>query len=222
MKRILKEFVWVGAIGVVISLVLNAVSPKGISLSEDHFPISKVTPQTKPATQSAPASSTATTTRPDTRPVSAADALIEQVRKSLEAKGLNTITHAEVRSLYEDPAYASGSYVFLDARNRELYLSGHIPGAYNLDAYRVKEMIEPIRPALAEAIKVVVYCNGGSCDDSEYAAIHLQSENLDPSRVFVDPAGMDYWKDQDLPVERGERNSGDIVKGKTLVGGGHG
>lgn len=223
MKRVLKEFIWLGAIGTVIGLGLNAVSPKGISIGVDHFPKSPWLAQTSPATHSTSASSS---TDPDPhaggQAISAADALVEQVRRNLQAKGLNTITHQEVKSLYEDPAYASGSYVIIDARNRELYLSGHIPGAYHLDAYRVKEMIEPIRSVLSDAIKIVIYCNGGSCEDSEFAAIHLQSENIDPSRVFVDPSGMDYWKDQDLPVEKGERGSQDIVRGRTLVGGSHG
>ncbi|MBP7933967.1 MAG: rhodanese-like domain-containing protein [Phycisphaerae bacterium] len=215
MKRILREFVWIGLSGVVISLGLNTVSPRGLRLSEDYFPRSS-----PPPTQPAPPATSTTLSSQDatTLPEPAEDEGFKYVRE----QGLQPISHAEVKALYEDPAYPSGAYVFIDARTRDLYLTGHIPGAYHMERERAKESVESIRPALDQAIKIIVYCSGGNCEDSTFAAIQMQRENVNAMLIYVYPGGMDQWKDRDLPVEKGERGSGDLVKGRTLLGEPHG
>lgn len=213
MKRILKEFVWIGVIGVVISLGLNAVSPRGLRLSEDYFPKLPPPPPPPPHTGTAPASQYAATA---TAPVD------DPGTKYVRDQGLQPIPFAEVKALYEDPAYPSGAYLFVDARTRDLYVAGHVPGAYHMDRDRAKESIESFRQVIDQAIKIIVYCEGGHCEDSSFAAIQMQRENVNPMLIFVYPGGMDEWKDRDLPVEKGERGSGDIVKGRTLLGEPHG
>jgi len=55
---------------------------------------------------------------------------------------------------------------------------------------------------------VVVYCNGGSCEDSRYAAAQLVEAGIDRSRIRVFTAGFQEWSARQWPVERGPRGSG--------------
>lgn len=204
-KKILVELIVITVVGTVISLAANAMNRKGIRLGNDYFPRGRNPIQAvQPVTQ--PAGTVAAVTNQ-------ADDGFDAAAQLIRSDGLQPITHAEVVAMSKDPLYETGGYVFLDDRKDDEYRQGHIPGAYQFYHYEWERFIEEILPICQQAIGIVTYCNGEDCDDSKFAAHTLIERGVDPSRVFVYPGGYTQWRKSNLPVESGERNSGNIVPG---------
>ncbi|MHC4798666.1 MAG: rhodanese-like domain-containing protein, partial [Planctomycetota bacterium] len=112
--------------------------------------------------------------------------------------------------------YAEGFYVFIDARKKDLYEDGHIPGAYHFDPWRLDQYpegyVEEIIKKCMAAGKVVCYCEGDDCEDSERAAGELSEHDIDYSSLYVYIAGYHEWI-KNMQFEKGERNSGEIMGG---------
>jgi rhodanese-related sulfurtransferase len=100
--------------------------------------------------------------------------------------------------------------VFIDARDESHYREGHIPGACEFDPYRPDKYFAAILPICRAAEQIVVYCNGGDCDDSETAAILLRNVGIANQKLFIYGGGITEWTDNNLPVETGARNSGNL------------
>ena len=95
--------------------------------------------------------------------------------------------------------------VFVDARNKDDYVEGHIPGAVHLYHYDSLEMIDSVRPDLEQAFFIIVYCNGGDCDDSISLALDLTTSYGFPNdSVYVFKGGMEEWQEAGYPVTTGE------------------
>ncbi len=184
---VLLEAVAIAAIGALVALAANAVSPRGLHLSRDYFPGG-----TRPAAVSVSSN--------------APNAVIAR----LQQRGLQAISKDEVAALFRDPAYQQGQTVFVDARNDTAYQSGHIPGAWQFDHYRAEQFLPTVLPVCLNAQKVVVYCNGGECEDSEFAAITLRDAGVPLEKIHIYAAGIVDWKTQNLPLEHGAKDSGDI------------
>ncbi len=138
------------------------------------------------------------------------DAVDPAVVERLAAKGLRAATFSEVRALHEDPMYAYEAYVFIDARDDDHYADGHIPGARQFDHFHPERHQEALLQVLPTAMEIIVYCNGGDCEDSESAALFLMGMGADPQRLRVYAGGITEWRARGMPVERGARNSGDL------------
>ena len=65
-------------------------------------------------------------------------------------------------------------------------------------------------PVCQAAEQIVVYCNGGDCDDSETAAILLRDVGIANRKLFIYGGGITEWTTNRLPVEIGARNSGNL------------
>jgi len=128
----------------------------------------------------------------------------------LRAKGLQPATLAEVQQILADPRFALDQYVCLDDRDHE-YAEGHVPGAFQFFHYRAPEFLPTLLPVLLAAEKVVVYCGGGSCEDSEFAALMLAEVGIPKEKLIVFAGGMKEWKANALPLELGERKSGRLA-----------
>jgi len=116
------------------------------------------------------------------------------------ADGIQRMSLEDCRDLIGSPVA-----VFVDARERDFYLAGHIPGAVHLYHYDSAKHIEEVRPILEAAFMVVVYCNGGDCEDSINLALDLvTSYGLPNENVHVFEGGMEVWKAAGLPVVTGE------------------
>lgn len=93
---------------------------------------------------------------------------------------------------------------FVDARVRDQYEEGHIPGALWLYHYESGDLIDALRPQLEMAFFIIVYCNGGDCEDSLYLAADLGSlYGLPPENIFVYEGGFNEWKEREMPVTVG-------------------
>lgn len=224
-KRMILELLIVAGMAVGIGLAANALNPDGLSLKRNYFP--------PPSTKNGHGSNAPSSTRPTAASTAASGNEVAQshpigttsgaaattdhshVRAALEAFGLKAIEHDEVATLYRDPWYAQGLFVFVDARDDKEYAEGHIPGAYHLYYYYKDRYIDAVLPALRGADKIIVYCNGGDCEDSKQTADMLRAEYaIDPDKIFVYVEGMDGWRSRRMPLEKGVRGSGEIAEGQ--------
>ncbi|MEE2889108.1 MAG: rhodanese-like domain-containing protein [Planctomycetota bacterium] len=123
--------------------------------------------------------------------------------------GIQRLSFEEARDNFysgEDEFEASGEsiYLFVDARDRDLYEERHIPGAVWLHHYESEQLIEDLRPELEMAFFVIVYCNGGDCEDSLHLAADLSSlYGIPTENIYVFEGGLNEWVDNEMPVVSG-------------------
>lgn len=102
--------------------------------------------------------------------------------------------------------FDSGEAQFIDARNRESFLEGHIPYAINMPVSSFSSGWPEEIHLLMKELKAIVYCDGISCDASQLVAKHLVRYGFD--RVLIVEPGFPGWKEKDgCPVEQGEGNA---------------
>ena len=201
-KAVAREALLVAAVGLVFAVAANSLSPRGLQLGRNYFPEPAGPPVIAPAG-----------IHPDVPPANAdaADPSLPAAAVArLRRQGLQFVNHGEAVRLFRDPRYAQGLVVFVDARDEEHYKSGHIPRAWPLNHYRPEDDLLKVLPACLAAVKTVVYCTGGDCDDSEFAALLLREAGVPGENLFVYVAGITEWTAQGLPVETGARGSGEI------------
>jgi rhodanese-related sulfurtransferase len=172
-----------------LGLLANAVSPRGLKLTRNYFPA-------LPAATNSVAVTVGTTNS------------FDAVAARLKQAGLQAITSEEAQTLYRDPRYAQSFVVFIDARDDAKYQEGHIPGAWQFDYYRPERHLAAVLPLVQLAHEVVVYCEGGDCEDSQLTAMFLKDNGIPADKLKVYVGGMHEWRAQGFPVEKGERGSG--------------
>ncbi|HXP61992.1 MAG TPA: rhodanese-like domain-containing protein [Dongiaceae bacterium] len=196
MRKLLLEGLVVAAIGAALAFVANAVSPRGLKLGRVYFP----QPGAAQFSLKAPAINT--------------NSAAELVAAKIRGFGLQPADSNRVSQLFNDPRREADLVVFIDARDEPDYRQGHIPGAFEFyDPYRDK-YLDAVGPVCQIAQQVVVYCHGGDqCDDSIQTAIILRDVLRVPNQnLFVYGGGFAEWCANGLPVEIGERKSGQMRK----------
>jgi rhodanese-related sulfurtransferase len=109
-------------------------------------------------------------------------------------EGIRIIGIDEARTAVE-----SGVSV-IDARRKEDFDDGHIPGAMLLDYYDMATYRDQVLPRLSNDRVIMVYCSEQSCDDSELLAKELYA--LGFTKLMVFKGGFAEWSAAGLPVER--------------------
>jgi len=201
-KWVLLEAVLVAVIGAVFALAANQISPRGLALTRNYFPAG--TGRLLPGASPAPVSPNASGT--NSMAIDSAQLLAAELKE----KGLQLIDRNQAVQLLHDPRCQQNLVVFIDARNEQRYREGHIPGAYEFDPYRPEKYFDAVLPVCKAAEQIVVYCNGGDCDDSETAAILLRDIGIANQKLLIYGGGISEWTTNGLPVETGERNSGNL------------
>jgi rhodanese-related sulfurtransferase len=201
-KGVLLETVFVVAVGAVFAFAANEVSPWGLALTRNYFPAG--TGRLVSATPAATLTNNATGTN------SMASAPAQLLAAELKEKGLQLADGSQALQLFHDPRFKQNIVVFVDARDEQHYREGHIPGAYEFDPYRPEKYFDAVLPVCKTAEQIVVYCNGGDCDDSETAALLLRDVGIANQKLLVYGGGITEWTTNGLPVEVGGRNSGNI------------
>lgn len=181
--------------GAACAFAANQISPRGLTLTRNYFPegTGRLVSAPAPAGTNAPASDPA-----------------RLLAAELKAKGLQLADRNQALQLFHDPRFQQSRVVFLDARDETHYRAGHIPGAYEFDPYHPEKYFDTVLPVCRAAEQIVVYCNGGDCDDSETAAILLRDIGIANQKLLVYGGGIAEWTANNLPVELGERNSGNL------------
>ena len=177
--------------GMAVALLANALSPLGLRLDRDYFP--RVETTKNPAVANAA--------------VSPAKGGANPVVERLRQRGLQAVDTKAVAESFRDPKYLEGRIVFVDSREDAPYQKGHIPGAWQFDHYHPERHLAEVVPACLVAEHVVVYCQGGDREDSEFAAIHLHGAGIPLETLHVYVGGLDEWSREKLPLEIGSRGS---------------
>ncbi len=112
-------------------------------------------------------------------------------------EGIRIVALEEARRAVE-----SGASV-IDARRKEDFDEGHIPGALLFDYYDMGRYRDRVLSLLSNEREIVVYCSEATCDDSELLAKELYL--LGFTKLFVFKGGFAEWSGAGLPVERGSR-----------------
>lgn len=206
--RVIQEAVVILVAGGALALVANHLSPRGVVLSRNYFPGAVPGIVSRPVVAAPPAGNSEST--------NALAAISEEsLKERFKAQGLQLADSNLVIQLFRDPRYASELVVFLDARDDQHYQEGHVPGAYQFDHYRAEKHLATILPVCQTADQVVIYCNGGLCEDSEFSALMLIEAGVPKERLWVYGGGMTEWKTNNLPVEIGARQSGQLLPGQS-------
>lgn len=201
MRRALLEAVLVAGIGAVLAFTANGLSPRGLTLTKNYFP------GARPSVTGHGTGSQSVST-PGQGTNSAAELLAARLRED----GLQLADSNLVMQIYRDPRRDQDGEVLIDARDDEHYEAGHIPGAYHFDHFHPENYLSNVVPVCLTAQRIVFYCNGGDCDISEHAAITLRdSIGIPKEKVFVYGGGMAEWTANELPIEIGARNSGQLT-----------
>src|SRR5438477_6220076 len=158
-KNVLLEALVVAVAGLALSLAANAISPRGLKLTRNYSPGGAL----------AGAKSFGATN---------ATASAQVLQKQLLAEGLQLADSNLVAKLFKDPRKAQDMVIFIDARDDQHYQAGHIPGAYQLDHYHLENYLPTVLPVCQTAEQIIVYCTGGSCEDSEQTAIFLRDAGM--------------------------------------------
>ena len=203
MRKVLLEALLVAGIGAALSFAANALSPRGLKLTRDFFGLNSPAPTNQVATGTNVAVGVSTNASP-----------LELLKARIERRGLHLADSNQVIQLFRDPRFEQGLVVFVDAREDGYYQQGHIPNAYQLDYYRPEKYLATVLPVSQMAEQIVVYCNGGNCEDSEFAALFLLSAGIPKEKLLVYGGGMTEWETNGLPVELELRQSGNFRQGK--------
>jgi rhodanese-related sulfurtransferase len=197
LKSVFLEAALVATCGAGLAFAANSLSPIGLSLTRDNFPQRPLVAIPGSLTNSA-ASETNTADGP------------EALKARLGAEGLQLADGAETFQLYHDPRYPQELVVFVDARSDGAYQAGHIPGAYQFDRYYPEKYVATMLQVCNPAQQILVYCNGGNCEDSEFAAILLSQWGIPKNKLMVYGGGFTEWTNHHWPVELGTRHSGNL------------
>ena len=196
----LREGLVVAVVGAALAFAANALSPRGLQLSRNYFPL-----DAQLATSASPV-----TAGPG--PVANASVALARLEAQAREFGVGIADSNRVVQFFGDPRRSQDGVVFIDARDTEHYQAGHIPGAYQLDYYHKEDYLAAVLPVCGAAQEVVVYCAGGACEDSLLTAGVLLAPVVSKEKLFVYAGGFTEWTNNRLPVELGQRNSGRMLE----------
>lgn len=89
--------------------------------------------------------------------------------------------------------------LLIDARHRDSYRRGHLPGARNLPWGDAGKLLPALRDEVSPQTTLVVYCSGYGCEDSFLLAERLLRDGYRDVRVFE--GGVPAWRAAGLPLE---------------------
>ncbi|HEX6852425.1 MAG TPA: rhodanese-like domain-containing protein [Candidatus Polarisedimenticolaceae bacterium] len=96
--------------------------------------------------------------------------------------------------------FDAGAAVFIDARPKEEYDGGHIPGAVNLPYDEAAFDPERLSKFDAQGKPIIVYCGGGTCELSMNLAWAMLQSGQKKLLVFV--GGTPEWEGAGYPLNR--------------------
>ena len=172
MKQTISEaFVFV-VLACGVGLVVNAQRSDGLDLTRDYFPaLNSAANASNRADDPATLDSTGEPPEHDFQTVSLSEAL-------------------------EHYQLGDSSIVFVDARDDQHYQRCHIPQALQFDYYHPNRYLQEVLDFAADAEVVIIYCNGGNCEDSLLTARYLTEEidqRLMRENVYVFEGGIQAW-----------------------------
>ncbi len=130
--------------------------------------------------------------RPDGIPLLAEElAVAEEIEHDATEPRLLAITLDQALEFYQKGT------VFVDAREPEYYLEGHIKDAWNIPFFL--ELVFKLDSLQGKDAPMVIYCSGEECGSSEDLAYELQAEGF--SNILVFKGGWTAWNTSGHPIE---------------------
>ena len=100
--------------------------------------------------------------------------------------------------LFADTQKGRRDFVVIDARSRDAFLGGHIPGAVNLPSRQISA--ETVGQLPRETV-LVSYCWGPGCNGSTKAAAKLAALGFQVKELI---GGIEYWQRDGYPLATGD------------------
>lgn len=177
MKKTFKEASIIVFASIVIGLIANAVSPKGVPLFADY--------SERFAIDTAKSVSSIDLTK---RGKLNKGGFYEPVNIPLEA----------AKQLFDENA------VFIDAREDIEYKEGHIKGATNIPYKAFLESTNEKKLEMMKGIEkeriIVSYCSSDSCEISIDNAYEMAKIGYNDVKIFL--GGYKEWKNKNYPIEK--------------------
>ncbi len=176
LKQSILEALALLVLSCVVGLAFNARSGAGLVLTRDYFPV-----------LTGPGSGLSGPEAGDPADPSISD------DGQLPQHGFQVVSLSDALDYY---SRGESSIVFIDARDDAHYEKCHISSAIQFDYYRPDDYIGNVRDFADDAEIVILYCNGGECEDSIQAARYLTEEIDDPlpfDIVYVFEGGIQEW-----------------------------
>lgn len=195
-SRTVLEAIILGVIGVALGFGVNAVRGSGaVDPTRDYFNIGErpVAETGSPTTPGSPA--TVVSDRTGDR--------ADEPDKPPPKHPYQVLAFDKIVEIFEDPSTEMGANVFIDSRSRELYEDGHILGAIHADHYHIEEYVDHVLATVEGADRVIVYCEGGDCEDSIFMCTDLIELDVPFDVVYLYPGGWKEWIDNDMPIVMG-------------------
>ncbi len=89
--------------------------------------------------------------------------------------------------------------LWIDARSREQFDAGHVPGAMLLNQQEWETLLPGVVEAWSPGRPVIVYCGSRRCEDAHLVAQRL-AKDLDARSVRVLRGGFGAWRSSGKPV----------------------
>lgn len=93
----------------------------------------------------------------------------------------------------------NGTAIIIDARDPNEYEEGHIQGALNLPASSFNDYFREIGEGLPRDFPIVVYCQGGLCDQSHIVLYQLEQIGFMDLHIYQE--GWLDWVEHNFPTE---------------------
>ena len=198
-RKTILEAVLLSVIAFAVAAGANAVRPKGaLKWNKDHFPKRRLHVEQKQELYG----------NNETEQI--AEQTGDQPKHDYQ-----TITFEELEEIFNDPDPETGAVVFVDARNDAAFEAGHIPGAIQCDRYYLEDYIEDVLDYAYDADQVIVYCNGGECEDSMYLCGELMEFDVPYESLYLYEGGWKEWMDHDMPVATGRGEEAEEEAGES-------
>ncbi len=100
-------------------------------------------------------------------------------------------------------AHDAGKAVFIDARIKEEYVEGHIKGAISVPYEDREELIAHLRDTIPQDKRIIAYCDGADCAQSNMLSGYLIKQGWRDTWVFKE--GFPAWRDAGLEIGVGDK-----------------
>ncbi|MCC7292081.1 MAG: rhodanese-like domain-containing protein [Phycisphaerales bacterium] len=120
----------------------------------------------------------------------------------------STIETARVEAIVDGSDPASSNTLIVDARDAEHFEEGRIPGAVRCYFSTLEEDFQSIKELAVDAgYQLVIYCNGGECEDSLNLCRALVLERGVPKEnILLYEGGWEAWNQEGRPTETGPKD----------------
>lgn len=117
------------------------------------------------------------------------------------------ITTTQVAAIVDGTDPDAATTLLIDARDIAPYEEGHIPGAHRCYFSTIDADLAAIADYLEAGYRLVVYCNGGECEDSINLCRMLRDERgVLEENLLLYEGGWKAWSAGDRPVDKGPRS----------------